>query len=181
MNPRPPLPPFTEETARQKVQAAEDAWNSRDPERVALAYTEDTHWRNRTEFIHGRAAVVEFLKGRPEVISVIHPSVQTGEARARADKYLSGGLGGLVGFELAGGREAGRRFIDALELFYHVANIGDARSLAIHPASTTHSQLSAEEQLASGVTDGYVRLSIGLEHIDDILADLDAALNAAKG
>jgi len=126
-------------------------------------------------------AVVEFLKGRPEVTSVIHPSVQTGEARARADKYLSGGLGGLVGFELAGGREAGRRFIDALELFYHVANIGDARSLAIHPASTTHSQLSAEEQLASGVTDGYVRLSIGLEHIDDILADLDAALNAAKG
>ena len=126
-------------------------------------------------------AVVEFLQSRPEVTSVIHPSVQTGEARARADKYLSGGLGGLVGFELAGGREAGRRFIDALELFYHVANIGDARSLAIHPASTTHSQLSAEEQLASGVTDGYVRLSIGLEHIDDILADLDAALNAAKG
>jgi O-acetylhomoserine (thiol)-lyase len=126
-------------------------------------------------------AVTEFLKGRPEVTSVIHPSVQTGEARARADKYLAGGLGGLVGFELAGGRDAGRRFIDALELFYHVANIGDARSLAIHPASTTHSQLSAEEQLASGVTDGYVRLSIGLEHIDDILADLDAALNAAKG
>ncbi len=126
-------------------------------------------------------AVTEFLKGRPEVTSVIHPSVQTGQARARADKYLSGGLGGLVGFELAGGREAGRRFIDALELFYHVANIGDARSLAIHPASTTHSQLSAQEQLASGVTDGYVRLSIGLEHIDDILADLDAALNAAKG
>jgi O-acetylhomoserine (thiol)-lyase len=84
----------------------------------------------------------------------------------------------MVGFELAGGREAGRRFIDALKLFYHVANIGDARSLAIHPASTTHSQLSAEEQAATGVTDGYVRLAVGLEHIDDILADLDQALAA---
>src|ERR1035441_3124401 len=87
-------------------------------------------------------AVVEFLKGRKDVIQVIHPSVQTGHTRGRADKYLSGGYGGLVGFELAGGREAGRKFIDALQLFYHVANIGDARSLAIHPASTTHSQPS---------------------------------------
>jgi O-acetylhomoserine (thiol)-lyase len=113
------------------------------------------------------------------VVRVIHPSTLSGEARARADRYLNGGLGGLVGFELAGGREAGRRFIDALELFYHVANIGDARSLAIHPASTTHSQLTPEEQLATGVTEGYVRLSVGLEHIDDILADLDKALTAA--
>ncbi len=126
-------------------------------------------------------AVVDFLKGRKDVVKVIHPSVQTGEARARADKYLSGGLGGLVGFELAGGKEAGRRFIDALQLFYHVANIGDARSLAIHPASTTHSQLTPEEQQATGVTDGYVRLSVGLEHLDDILADLEDALNAAGG
>jgi O-acetylhomoserine (thiol)-lyase len=126
-------------------------------------------------------AVAEHLKGRKEVVRIIHPSVQTGEVRSRADKYLSGGYGGLVGFELAGGREAGRKFIDALELFYHVANIGDARSLAIHPASTTHSQLTSEEQLATGVTDGYVRLSVGLEHIDDILADLDQALNKAGG
>jgi O-acetylhomoserine (thiol)-lyase len=86
-----------------------------------------------------------------------------------------------VGFELAGGREAGRRFIDALQLFYHVANIGDARSLAIHPATTTHSQLSPDEQLATGVSEGYVRLAVGLEHIDDILADLDQALKAAGG
>jgi len=92
---------------------------------------------------------------------------------------LKGGLGGLVGFELAGGAAAGRRFINALQLFYHVANIGDARSLAIHPASTTHSQLTPAEQLATGVTEGYVRLSIGLEHIDDILNDLDQALAAA--
>ena len=97
--------------------------------------------------------------------------------KARADSVLTGGYGALLGFELAGGAEAGQRFIDALQMLYHVANIGDARSLAIHPASTTHSQLSAEDQMASGVTPGYVRLSIGIEHIDDILADLAQALN----
>lgn len=123
--------------------------------------------------------VVDHLKARPGVTQVIHPSLQSGVQRQRADQYLRGGFGGLLGFELAGGRDAGRRFIDALKLFYHVANIGDARSLAIHPASTTHSQLSAEEQFATGVSEGYVRLSIGLEHIDDILADLDQALEAA--
>jgi O-acetylhomoserine (thiol)-lyase len=123
--------------------------------------------------------VVDFLRKRPEIVRVIHPSVQTGVHRERAQRYLKGGLGGLVGFELAGGREAGRRFIDALELFYHVANIGDARSLAIHPATTTHSQLSPQEQGATGVSDGYVRLSVGIEHIDDIIADIERGLNAA--
>ncbi|HMN71126.1 MAG TPA: PLP-dependent transferase [Rhodoblastus sp.] len=125
-------------------------------------------------------AVAAWLAKRPEIRSVIHPSLQTGEARRRADAYLKGGYGGLVGFELAGGRAAGRKFIDNLKLLYHVANIGDSRSLAIHPASTTHSQLSAEDQLATGVSDGYVRLSIGIEHIEDILADLDSALSAAR-
>lgn len=124
--------------------------------------------------------VVAFLKDRAGVARVIHPSLLVDKARAIADQVLTGGLGGLVGFELDGGREAGRRFIDALKLFYHVANIGDARSLAIHPATTTHSQLSADEQLATGVSGGYVRLSIGLEHIDDILADLDQALTSAS-
>jgi O-acetylhomoserine (thiol)-lyase len=124
-------------------------------------------------------AVAKFLTERPEVEKVIHPSRQTGYAAERAAKYLKGGQGGLVGFEIKGGREAGKRFIDALKLLYHVANIGDARSLAIHPASTTHSQLSAEDQLATGVTEGYVRLSVGIEHIDDIVADLDQALKAA--
>jgi O-acetylhomoserine (thiol)-lyase len=124
-------------------------------------------------------AVAKHLATRKEVARVIHPSQASGVARERAEKYLKGGFGGLLGFELAGGAEAGRRFIDALELFYHVANIGDARSLAIHPASTTHSQLSAEEQTATGVSPGYVRLSIGLEHISDILADIDQALDAA--
>jgi O-acetylhomoserine (thiol)-lyase len=125
-------------------------------------------------------AVASFLSKRADVTNVIHPSQQTGLSRARADTYMRGGYGGLLGFELAGGREAGRRFIDSLKLFYHVANIGDARSLAIHPATTTHSQLSPAERMATGVSDGYVRLSIGIEHIDDILADLDGALSAAR-
>ncbi len=124
-------------------------------------------------------AVAEWLAKRPEVTKVIHPSQQVGEARRRAEKYLKGGLGGLVGFEIKGGKDAGRKFIDALKLLYHVANIGDARSLAIHPATTTHSQLSPEDQLATGVSESYVRLSIGIEHIDDILADIEQALKAA--
>ncbi|MGV3549250.1 O-acetylhomoserine aminocarboxypropyltransferase/cysteine synthase family protein [Rhizobium sp.] len=124
--------------------------------------------------------VADFLKKHPKVSNVIFPKFQSGTAKARADKYFKpGNYGALVGFELKGGREAGRRFIDALELFYHVANIGDARSLAIHPSTTTHSQLSAADQLATGVTPGYVRLSIGLEHPDDILADLQQAIAAA--
>ena len=123
--------------------------------------------------------VAAWLAKRPEVAHVIHPSLQTGQARARAEKYLTGSFGALLGFELKGGSAAGQRFIDALQLFYHVANIGDSRSLAIHPASTTHSQLSEQERSATGVTEGYIRLSIGLEHIDDILADLEQALQAA--
>jgi len=122
------------------------------------------------------AAVGEYLSKHPKVATVIYPGLQTGEARRRADAVLKGGYGGLLGFELKGGLEAGRKFIDGLKLFYHVANIGDARSLAIHPASTTHSQLDAEAQLSTGVTPGYVRLSLGIEHIDDILADLEQSL-----
>jgi O-acetylhomoserine (thiol)-lyase len=124
------------------------------------------------------AAVAQYLQGHAKVARVIHPSVMASEAKRRADAYLKGGYGGLLGFELKGGGAAGRRFIDALKMFYHVANIGDARSLAIHPASTTHSQLTPEEQLQTGVTDGYVRLSLGIEHADDILADLKQALEA---
>jgi O-acetylhomoserine (thiol)-lyase len=131
--------------------------------------------------VQNAQSVADYLAKRPEIVRVIHPSRQSGIARQRAEKYLNGKFGGLVGFELAGGQEAGRRFIDALKLFYHVANIGDARSLAIHPATTTHSQLSTEDQLATGVSDGYVRLSVGIEHIDDIIADLDQALGTAQG
>jgi len=123
--------------------------------------------------------VALFLNDHQKITNVIHPILMDGEFRRRADTYLEGGYGGLVGFEIKGGLEAGKRFIDALKMFYHVANIGDSRSLAIHPASTTHSQLSAEEQEATGVTQGYVRLSVGIEHIDDIKADLTQALDAA--
>ncbi|MBT3238517.1 MAG: bifunctional O-acetylhomoserine aminocarboxypropyltransferase/cysteine synthase [Rhodospirillaceae bacterium] len=126
------------------------------------------------------AKVADFLEKRGDVTKVIYPSLQDGEEKRRADAYLTGGYSGLLGFELKGGKAAGCAFIEALKMFYHVANIGDSRSLAIHPASTTHSQLSAEEQEASGVTEGYIRLSIGIEHIDDILADLGQALDAAS-
>ena len=124
-------------------------------------------------------AAADWLAKHPKVSKVIYPSHMSGEPKRRADAYLKGGYGGLCGFELKGGSDAGRKFIDSLKMFYHVANIGDARSLAIHPASTTHSQLTPEEQAQSGVTPGYVRLSIGIEHIDDIIADLDQALAAA--
>jgi O-acetylhomoserine (thiol)-lyase len=133
------------------------------------------------EHVKNAQAVADYLNSHPAVTKVIYPSLATGEDKRRADAYLKGGYGALLGFEIKGGLEAGRRFIDSLKLLYHVANIGDARSLAIHPASTTHSQLSPEEQFSSGVSDSYVRLSIGLEHIDDILADITQALDAASG
>ena len=120
--------------------------------------------------------VAAFLESHDAVERVIYPSVQEGAAKERAEKYLNGGNGALMGFELKGGLEAGKKFIDSLELLYHVANIGDSRSLAIHPASTTHSQLSPEEQLSTGVTPGFVRLSIGIEHIDDIIDDIKQSL-----
>lgn len=123
------------------------------------------------------AAVVEFLASHSSVSKVIYPTQQKGEELTRAKKYLNGGYGGLVGFELKGGKESGEKFINSLELFYHVANIGDARSLAIHPATTTHSQLSPEDQKSTGVSESYVRLSIGIEHIDDIINDLELALS----
>ena len=124
-------------------------------------------------------SVAAYLSKHGKIAKVIHPSLMDGEDRRRADAVMSGGYGGLLGFEFKdGGKEAGQKFIDSLQMFYHVANIGDARSLAIHPATTTHSQLSEEEQIQTGVTDGYVRLSVGIEHIDDIIADLDQALAA---
>jgi len=123
--------------------------------------------------------VAAHLSKHPKVQRVIFPGLMHGEAKRRADAYLKEGYGGLLGFELKGGRDSGRKFIDALKMFYHVANIEDARSLAIHPASTTHSQLTPEEQLKTGMTEGYVRLSIGIEHPDDIISDLSQALAVA--
>ena len=132
------------------------------------------------EHCKNASAVADYLANHNKVSSVIYPGKQSGEAKYRANEYLNGGFGGLVGFELQGGKVEGQKFIEALNLFYHVANIGDARSLAIHPASTTHSQLKSDEQALTGVTDGYIRLSIGIEHIDDIIADLEQALEAIK-
>jgi len=123
--------------------------------------------------------VAEFLKSHKAVSKVIFPKFHEGENKKRTEKYYKNGFGSLVGIELSKGIEAGKAFINALELHYHVANIGDARSLAIHPASTTHSQLTEEEQLQTGVTPGYVRLSVGLEHPEDIIADLKKGLEAA--
>ena len=124
-------------------------------------------------------AVANYLSEHAQVERVIYPGFSEGEFRRRADTYLKGGLGALVGIELKGGREAGERFINALKMLYHVANIGDARSLAIHPASTTHSQLVGDKLAATGVTESYVRLSIGIEHPDDIIADIAQALDEA--
>jgi O-acetylhomoserine (thiol)-lyase len=125
--------------------------------------------------------VAAWLQDRDEVEAVQYAGLPTSRWHALAQRYAPRGPGSVLAFEIKGGVEAGRRFVDALELFSHVANIGDVRSLVIHPASTTHSQLSAEEQATAGVTPGLVRLSLGLEGIEDILADLDAAFRAAKG
>ena len=127
------------------------------------------------------AKLAKHLAKHKAITSVTYPGLFSGAEKKLADKYLANGHGALIGIELKGGVDAGRKFIDALELVYHVANIGDARTLAIHPASTTHSQLPPEDQLDAGVTPGYVRLSVGIEHIDDIIADIDQALVAAGG
>lgn len=121
-------------------------------------------------------AVAEYLNNHPRVAWVNYPGLSCSPEKARADKYLKRGAGAILGFGINGGIEAGKKFINSLELISHLANIGDAKSLAIHPASTTHSQLTPEEQLATGVTPDFIRLSIGIEHIDDILADIEQAL-----
>jgi O-acetylhomoserine (thiol)-lyase len=125
-------------------------------------------------------AVAEWLEGRDEVLSVAYAGLPSSPWHALQQKYAPKGAGGVLAFEIAGGLDAGKRFVEALELHSHVANIGDVRSLVIHPASTTHSQLSVEEQAATGVTPGLVRLSVGLEGLADILADLEAGFRAAK-
>jgi O-acetylhomoserine (thiol)-lyase len=122
-------------------------------------------------------AVAQFLEKHPNVTWVSYPGLSSHPAHALAKKYHHRGLyGAILGFGIRGGMEAGKKFIDSLSLFSHLANIGDAKSLVIHPASTTHQQLTPEERTATGVTDDFVRLSVGIEHVDDILADLDQAL-----
>ena len=140
---------------------------------------ETLHLRMREHSANGQK-VAEYLQNHQLVERVAYPGISTGLNKERADKYLFGGCGGLQGFEIKGGIEAGKKFINNLEMLYHVANIGDSRSLAIHPASTTHSQLNETELTSAGVSAGYIRLSIGLEHIDDIIADIDQALAKAE-
>ncbi len=125
-------------------------------------------------------SVAKWLESREDVASVNYPGLASSPYNGLAQKYLRNGSTAVLTFELPGGVDAGRKFIDALQLHAHVANLGDVRSLAIHPASTTHSQLTAEEQLGAGVTPGLVRLAVGIEGIDDIIADLEVGLAAAK-
>lgn len=127
--------------------------------------------------VQNAQAVAEFLEGHPKVAWVSYPGLKSHPDYRAAQKYLPQGPGAILGFGVRGGLEAGRRFIDRLQLFSHLANVGDAKSLAIHPASTTHSQLSPDQQLSAGVTPDFVRLSIGLEDSDDIVWDLDQALS----
>jgi O-acetylhomoserine (thiol)-lyase len=120
--------------------------------------------------------VAVYLEKHPKVAWVNYPGLKSSPERGRVNKYLSKGAGAILGFGIRGGLEAGKTFIDSLELISHLANVGDAKTLAIHPATTTHQQLSAEEQLATGVTPDFIRLSVGLEHIDDIISDIEQAL-----
>ena len=124
-------------------------------------------------------AVARYLKKHKKIGWVNYPGLETSPEKPRVDKYLPKGAGAIIGFGIKGGLKAGKEFIDSLQLISHLANVGDAKTLAIHPATTTHQQLSAEEQLATGVTPDFIRLSIGLEHIDDIIADIEQALEKA--
>jgi len=127
--------------------------------------------------VQNTQAVAEYLEKHPKVSWVKYPSLKSHPDYARAKKYLPKGAGAILGFGIKGGVEAGKKFIEKLQLFSHLANVGDAKSLAIHPATTTHSQLSPEDQIAAGVSPDFIRLSIGLEDIEDILWDLGQALN----
>jgi O-acetylhomoserine (thiol)-lyase len=130
--------------------------------------------------VQNAQAVAEWLEGRDEVSWVSFPGLSSSPWHANSKKYMPKGAGSIIAFGIKGGADAGKTFVESLELHSHVANIGDVRSLAIHPATTTHSQLTAAEQIASGVRPELVRLSVGLESIEDILADLEAGFRAAK-
>jgi O-acetylhomoserine (thiol)-lyase len=129
--------------------------------------------------VENAKAIAAWLETHPQVSSVNYSSLDSSPWNAAASKYAPKGVGAVLSFELKGGVEAGKKLVDNLTLFSHLANIGDVRSLVIHPASTTHSQLTPEQQLTTGVTPGLVRLSVGLENIDDLKADLETALAAA--
>src|SRR5262249_1389727 len=123
--------------------------------------------------------VAQWLEHQPEVTWVSYPGLPSHPSHEIAKRTLKGGFGGIVTFGFKGGVDAGRKLIDSVKIFSLLANVGDAKSLIIHPSSTTHSQLEPEEQVATGVTPDLIRLSVGLEHVDDLIADLDQALAAA--
>jgi len=125
-------------------------------------------------------AVAKFLENHPAVSWVSYPGLASHPSHALAQKYLNNGFGAILTFGIKGGREAGRKLIDKLALFSLLANVGDAKSLVIHPASTTHSQLTPEQQITTGVTDDLVRLSIGIEDVKDLISDLDQALTKSQ-
>jgi O-acetylhomoserine (thiol)-lyase len=140
-----------------------------------LSLRMERHWANAHK-------VAEFLAAHPQVEAVSYAGLPSSPWHERATKYFGGkGYGSVLAFDIAGGKEAGQKFVGALKLHSHVANIGDVRSLVIHPASTTHSQLTEEEQATTGVRPGLVRLSVGLELIDDIIADLELGFAAVNG
>ncbi len=130
--------------------------------------------------VENARAVASYLEAHPAVSWVNYPGLASHKDHARALKYLPKGEGAIIGFGIKGGMEAGKKFIDNVKLLSHLANIGDAKSLVIHPASTTHQQLSAEEQIATGVTADFIRLSIGIEAAEDIIADIEQALEASQ-
>jgi O-acetylhomoserine (thiol)-lyase len=130
--------------------------------------------------IENTKAIASWLENHPNVEKVNYAGLKSSPWHVLANKYAPKGSGAVLSFELKGGVAAGKKFVESLKLFSHVANIGDVRSLVIHPATTTHSQLSAEEQLAAGVTPGLVRLSLGIENVEDLKADLEIGFAAAK-
>jgi O-acetylhomoserine (thiol)-lyase len=131
------------------------------------------------QHVKNALTVAEFLETHKAVNWVNYPGLASSPQKAKADKYLPLGAGALIGFGIKGGEKAGKKFVNSLKLISHLANIGDAKTLAIHPASTTHGQLTKKQRLDSGVTDDFIRLSVGIEHVDDILQDMKQALKKA--
>jgi O-acetylhomoserine (thiol)-lyase len=168
--------------AKTRVQGLRDVGAALSPfNAFLLAQGLETLSLRMERHVANAVRTAEWLEGRDEVERVQYAGLASSKWNAAAKKYAPKGAGSVLAFEIKGGVEAGKKFVESLELFSHVANIGDVRSLVIHPASTTHSQLNPAEQISTGVTPGLVRLSLGLEGIEDILADLDAGFRAAKG